>query len=101
MSGQERVTNFFDSNVEDYEAKHYRGQVHSFMTVRQRRVLELVDALGLPEGTPALDAGCGPGYLLEALGRGGSACRAWTLPWACSMRRAPDSSKPGPRTPSH
>ena len=41
------------------------------MTVRQRRVLELVDALGLPEGTPALDAGCGPGYRSRPLGRGG------------------------------
>lgn len=67
MAEKQGVGAFFDSNVEDYEAKHYSGEVRSFMTVRQRRVLEFVDGLRLPRGTPTLDAGCGPGYLLEAL----------------------------------
>jgi ubiquinone/menaquinone biosynthesis C-methylase UbiE len=65
------VNDFFDQNVADYEAKHYGHGVRSFMTVRQRRVMELVDALHLPRGAAVLDAGCGPGYLLEALARRG------------------------------
>ena len=65
----EEINKFFDDNVEDYETKHYGSAVRSFMTVRQQRVLEFVDALGLPAGARALDAGCGPGYLLEQLAR--------------------------------
>lgn len=67
MNDQARVTSFFDTNVADYETKHYRDEVRSFMTVRQARVLEFVDALKLPQGSAVLDAGCGPGYLMEAL----------------------------------
>jgi ubiquinone/menaquinone biosynthesis C-methylase UbiE len=65
------VNDFFDQNVADYEAKHYGDDVRTFMTVRQRRVLELVDKLNLSKGAAVLDAGCGPGYLLEALARRG------------------------------
>ena len=61
------VNEFFDQNVADYEAKHYGHGIRSFMTVRQRRVMELVDELNLPRGAAVLDAGCGPGYLLQAL----------------------------------
>jgi ubiquinone/menaquinone biosynthesis C-methylase UbiE len=65
------VNEFFDQNVADYEAKHYAQGARTFMTVRQRRVMELVDALKLPRGAAVLDAGCGPGHLLEALARRG------------------------------
>jgi ubiquinone/menaquinone biosynthesis C-methylase UbiE len=65
------VNDFFDQNVADYESKHYGHGVRSFMTVRQRRVMELVDKLHLSRGAAVLDAGCGPGYLLEALARRG------------------------------
>jgi ubiquinone/menaquinone biosynthesis C-methylase UbiE len=65
------VNEFFDQNVADYEAKHYGHGVRTFMTVRQRRVIELVDELNLSRGAAVLDAGCGPGYLLEALARRG------------------------------
>lgn len=58
---------FFDSSVASYESKHYGKQVRSFMTVRQRRVMEVVDGLSLVEGTRVLDAGCGPGFLLSSL----------------------------------
>lgn len=71
MKEAESIRIFFDENVGDYEAKHYGAQVRSFMTVRQTRILELVDSLGLPRGAKVLDAGCGPGYLLEALARRG------------------------------
>lgn len=71
MKEPESIRTFFDENVGDYEAKHYGAQVRSFMTVRQTRILELVDSLGLPRGAKALDAGCGLGYLLEALARRG------------------------------
>jgi ubiquinone/menaquinone biosynthesis C-methylase UbiE len=65
------VNEFFDQNVADYEAKHYGHDVRTFMTVRQRRVIELVDELKLSKGSAVLDAGCGPGYLLEVLARRG------------------------------
>lgn len=67
MDDHESVKQFFDTNVTDYESKHYSDQVRSFMLVRQRRVLEFVDSLALSKGSMVLDAGCGPGYLLEAL----------------------------------
>jgi ubiquinone/menaquinone biosynthesis C-methylase UbiE len=67
VTDSQKVNQFFDANVADYEAKHYGHAARTFMTVRQRRVLELVDRLQLAPGTPVLDAGCGPGYLLEAL----------------------------------
>lgn len=71
VTDQNGVNDFFDQNVADYEAKHYGHGVRTFMTVRQRRVMELVDELKLPKGAAVLDAGCGPGYLLEALARRG------------------------------
>jgi ubiquinone/menaquinone biosynthesis C-methylase UbiE len=61
------VAEFFESHVEDYEAIHYGTRRHSFMTVRHRRVLDFVDGLELAAGAKVLDAGCGPGLLLEAL----------------------------------
>ena len=75
--GTDPAVRFFDSSAKDYESKYYEEAVRSFMTVRQRRVLELVDALHLPRGARVLDAGCGPGYLVEALGARGF--RVWAL----------------------
>jgi ubiquinone/menaquinone biosynthesis C-methylase UbiE len=71
VSDSANVTEFFDSHVGDYEAKHYGATARSYMTVRQGRVLEFVDSLTLPPGARVLDAGCGPGFLLEALARRG------------------------------
>lgn len=65
------VTRFFDDNVEDYAAKHYASGARTFMTVRQERMLEMVDGLGLAPGAQVLDAGCGPGYMLAALAKRG------------------------------
>ena len=65
------VTRFFDDNVVDYAEKHYASGARTFMTVRQSRMLSAINALNLPHGAKALDAGCGPGFLLAALaGRG-------------------------------
>jgi SAM-dependent methyltransferase len=64
---QEQAAAFFDSHVGDYEATHYGVGRHTFMTERQRRVLVFVDELNLPKGARVLDAGCGPGLLLQAL----------------------------------
>ncbi|MES2177441.1 MAG: methyltransferase domain-containing protein [Gemmatimonadota bacterium] len=66
-----RVAQFFDENVADYDAKHYSPGARTFMTVRQRRMLEFVDGLRLPAGAKVLDAGCGPGYMLSALAQRG------------------------------
>src|SRR5688572_30345618 len=71
VTDSKNANEFFDRDVADYEAKHYGDGARTFMTVRQRRVMELVDALHLPRGATVLDAGCGPGYLLEALARRG------------------------------
>jgi ubiquinone/menaquinone biosynthesis C-methylase UbiE len=71
VTDRKDVNEFFDQNVADYEAKHYAHGVRTFMTVRQRRVMELVDELNLSRGAAVLDAGCGPGYLLDALARRG------------------------------
>jgi ubiquinone/menaquinone biosynthesis C-methylase UbiE len=61
----------FDEVADHYAGKYYQDTARTFMTVRQLRVLELVDSLNLPAASDVLDAGCGPGYLLEALvGRG-------------------------------
>lgn len=62
---------FFDESAEDYEQKHYAVGARSFMTVRQERVLDFVAQTGLAPGAPVLDAGCGPGYLVEQLVRRG------------------------------
>jgi ubiquinone/menaquinone biosynthesis C-methylase UbiE len=73
----EDAREFFRSHVADYDATHYGDGVRSFMTVRQRRMLEMVDGLGLPKGARILDAGCGPGHLLRALAERGF--DAWGL----------------------
>ena len=65
------VTRFFDDNVADYAAKHYALGARTFMTVRQQRMLEMIDALTLPAGAQVLDAGCGPGFMLAALAQRG------------------------------
>lgn len=70
-SSQDATTAFFDANAAGYETWHYGQGVRSFMSVRQRRVLDLVDSLGVPGHRRALDAGCGPGYLLMELARRG------------------------------
>jgi ubiquinone/menaquinone biosynthesis C-methylase UbiE len=69
MKEHEDVTEFFDSRVSDYEHKHYTSEQRTFMTVRQERVLEFIDALALKGEACALDAGCGPGYLLRELAK--------------------------------
>jgi len=66
-TGPNRAVRFFDASARDYETRHYGASVRSFMTVRLARVLELVDTLQLPRGARVLDAGCGPGYLVDAL----------------------------------
>lgn len=57
----------FDEAADHYAGKYYQDSERTFMTVRQHRVLELVDSIGLPQAADVLDAGCGPGYLLAEL----------------------------------
>lgn len=67
----EDAVGHFSDTADHYARKHYDDPVRSFMTVRQRRVLEFIDRLSLSDGAKVLDAGCGPGYLLERLARRG------------------------------
>lgn len=76
VSARGDAVGFFDESAEDYELKHYTDGARSFMTVRQWRVLQFVDAAALPPGATVLDAGCGPGYLVEALASRGLRVRA-------------------------
>lgn len=70
-SSQNAATGFFDANAARYDAWHYGAGIRSFMTVRQTCVLDLVDSLNTKGSSHALDAGCGPGYLLMELARRG------------------------------
>jgi ubiquinone/menaquinone biosynthesis C-methylase UbiE len=67
MSKSRRSEEFFKSNVDDYKREHYESGYRTFMTARHERYLEEIANLGLPAGTVALDAGCGPGFLTKAL----------------------------------
>jgi SAM-dependent methyltransferase len=60
---------FFDSAVAEYEEQHYGAGARSLMSVRLERILAFVDALALPAGSRALEAGCGPGHLAAGLAR--------------------------------
>ena len=73
---QRDARDFFDAQADAYARAHYDEVGRSFMSVRLVRVLELVDALGLPPGARALDAGCGPGHLVRALAERGFALSA-------------------------
>ena len=57
----------FDETADHYVRTQYDEAIRTFMTVREMRVLELVDELELAPGSRVLDAGCGPGYLVERL----------------------------------
>jgi ubiquinone/menaquinone biosynthesis C-methylase UbiE len=76
---------FFDSAAQHYQSKHY-GAVRSFMTVRQERVLQFIEQLALPRGARVLDAGCGPGYLVQRLATSG--LQVWGLDAAKNMLEA-------------
>lgn len=69
---QERVTQEFESTAEDwrtiYEEESVYARIHR---ERQATALDWIDGLGLPEGTPVLEIGCGAGLTAVALaGRG-------------------------------
>lgn len=68
------AVDFFHASADDYAAKHYQGARRTFMSVRLARVLAYVDALAAGGARLALDAGCGPGHLVEALAQ-----RGWTV----------------------
>lgn len=71
MKHEQPVQAFFDAEGAHYEAKYYRPDVRSFMSVRQACMLQVLDSLQLRPRARVLDAGCGPGLLLEGLaGRG-------------------------------
>ena len=75
----DRVEAFFDEHAGHYARNQYGSARRTFINVRQEKILDLVDALRLPAGARALDAGCGPGALSVALAERGFAVRAMDL----------------------
>lgn len=69
--GGKDAREFFDSAAGVYDELHYAPDVRSFMSVRLERMLDALEALELPRGARVLDAGCGPGRMLEPLARQG------------------------------
>ncbi len=56
---------FFRSAVVEYDEAHYGSR--SLMSVRLNCMTDCLDRLALPQNSRILDAGCGPGHLLEAI----------------------------------
>lgn len=88
-SDHDDAVQFFHASAADYQQKHYDPSERTFMTVRQERVLEFIDSLALPPGASVLDAGCGPGYLVEAFAVRGF--RVFALDGAAGMLQAAEA----------
>ncbi|GIW07737.1 MAG: hypothetical protein KatS3mg060_2542 [Dehalococcoidia bacterium] len=83
------VSRYFDEVAATYAARYAdRGPAGHALAVRWQRLFEL---LGAVEG-PALDAGCGPGLLLAALGERGIAAVGVDL----SARMATEAARRAP-----
>jgi D-aspartate ligase len=69
---QEQVTQEFESTAEDWRTIYEEESVYALIhRERQTIALDWIDGLGLPEGTPVLEVGCGAGLTAVALaGRG-------------------------------
>ncbi len=63
---------FFDTTASEYAHQHYEADAHSFMRNRHARILEFLEGLSTAV-TPleVLDAGCGPGFLVQEFARRG------------------------------
>ena len=71
-----KAIDFFSATAGDYVVKHYDGHARTFMTVRQQRVMQLIESLRLSKGAAVLDAGCGPGHIAISLASQGLAVSA-------------------------
>ena len=69
---QEQVTQEFELTAEDWRTIYEEESVYALIhRERQTIALDWIDGLGLPEGTPVLEVGCGAGLTAVALaGRG-------------------------------
>lgn len=72
VSQPEAVRRHFDRHSEDWESVYGEQDIHSRnIQLRRERVLGYVDRLALPEGSVALDLGCGAGLVcVDLLKRG-------------------------------
>lgn len=71
-NSKEDVAQFFEDDSSDYLKHQYAEVPDSFMALRRERAARLIEAHVVPsmnEHFRFLDAGCGPGILLEVLGR--------------------------------
>jgi len=63
---------FFDKDSADYLRHKYNDTFDSYMILRKNKAIELMNgylAPGFSEGVRILDAGCGPGILLDYINR--------------------------------
>jgi ubiquinone/menaquinone biosynthesis C-methylase UbiE len=70
------AVSYFNAHATHYQDNQYRSARRTFINVRHQLLLQLIDGLGLPPGTPVLDAGCGPGPLTVEFARRGFAVTA-------------------------
>ena len=68
MEGKQQVEKYFNDLSDDYLKNKYLISNRSFMSVRMDNILDYFDRYyACNEDTKVLDAGCGPGMLLENL----------------------------------
>ncbi len=70
ISKKQRVKDFFDGDADDYLKYKYQDNQSSYMYLRQKEVIECLKKCILATAKnkiEMLDAGCGPGLLIEAL----------------------------------
>lgn len=68
-SSSKRAVEYFDSHADYYETNQYQTSRRTFVNGRHDRLIAIFRSLSIPDGARVLDAGCGPGNLIQELSR--------------------------------
>jgi len=60
------VKEFFGSDADRYDQRHYRSRHRTYISDRQKLVARVLGEMGLPQGARVLDVACGPGHFLAS-----------------------------------